>query len=230
VDPEKIGRLIKNIREKNKLTQRQFAEKYNVSFQAVSKWENGKNLPDIALLKQICEDNKISLEDVLNGEKKKKSSKSLILVLGIVGLLLIVTGILIVVGYSKNTNNIKFKTITSSCATFKITGLAAYNKSQSTLLISKIEFCGEEDETVFKELSYSLYDANGDDKILISKGLEDTNKTIKEYVESLRIEVADYAELCYSEDVSDLLLEINVVNEEDVSVSYKIPLTLEDDC
>lgn len=225
--PEKIGIFIKSIREKNNMTQRQFAEKYNVSFQAVSKWENGKNLPDISLLKQICEDNGISINEILDGEKKK-DNKKLILIIGIVGLLLLITGGLVILNNKKD--EIKFKTVTSSCTTFKITGLAAYNKSQSTLLISKIEFCGEEDDTVFKELSYSLYDSNDENKVLISSGLEESNKTIKEYVESLRIEVKDYAELCHSEDVSDLLLEINVTKENGDNLSYKIPLVLEDDC
>lgn len=38
---EKIGNFIKEIRTKNNLTQKQFADKYNVTYQAVSKWENG---------------------------------------------------------------------------------------------------------------------------------------------------------------------------------------------
>ena len=41
MDQEKIGKLIKVIRKKNNLTQAEFAEKYGVTYQAVSKWENG---------------------------------------------------------------------------------------------------------------------------------------------------------------------------------------------
>ncbi len=54
MDQEKIGNFIKEIRTKNNLTQKQFADKYNVTYQAVSKWENGKNMPDVALIKQIA--------------------------------------------------------------------------------------------------------------------------------------------------------------------------------
>ena len=56
MNQEKIGNLIKEIRKKNNLTQAEFAERYGVTYQAVSKWENGKNIPDIMLLKQISED------------------------------------------------------------------------------------------------------------------------------------------------------------------------------
>ena len=62
MDSEKIGKLIKDIRNKNNLTQKEFADKYSVTYQAVSKWENGKNLPDISLLHQICHDFNINLD------------------------------------------------------------------------------------------------------------------------------------------------------------------------
>lgn len=41
MDQEKFGKFIKEIRAKNNLTQKQLADKYHVTYQAVSKWENG---------------------------------------------------------------------------------------------------------------------------------------------------------------------------------------------
>ena len=67
MNQEKISQLIKKIRTDNNLTQSQFANKYNVTYQAVSKWENGKNLPDITLLTQICRDFEIDINDFLEG-------------------------------------------------------------------------------------------------------------------------------------------------------------------
>lgn len=49
-----IGNNIKQLRQKNNLTQEQVAAKLNVSYQAVSKWENNANAPDIALLPEIA--------------------------------------------------------------------------------------------------------------------------------------------------------------------------------
>ena len=61
MEQNKIAKLIKQIRKDNNLTQKQFADKYNVTYQAVSKWENGINLPDMYLLKQINIQRKILL-------------------------------------------------------------------------------------------------------------------------------------------------------------------------
>ena len=49
-----IGNNIKQLRQQKNLTQEQVAEKLGVSYQAVSKWENNANTPDIALLPQIA--------------------------------------------------------------------------------------------------------------------------------------------------------------------------------
>ena len=49
-----IGNNIKQLRQQNNLTQDQVAEKLGVSYQAISKWENNANTPDIALLPHIA--------------------------------------------------------------------------------------------------------------------------------------------------------------------------------
>ena len=49
-----IGKNIKQLRQQKNLTQEQIAEKLGVSYQAVSKWENNANTPDIALLPKIA--------------------------------------------------------------------------------------------------------------------------------------------------------------------------------
>ena len=92
MDQEKIGNFIKEIRTKNNLTQKQFADKYNVTYQAVSKWENGKNMPDVTLIKQISKDFNISLEEIYNGElniNKKKNNFIVYIILSVVFLLII---------------------------------------------------------------------------------------------------------------------------------------------
>ena len=49
MDQERIGALIKDIRKKHNLSQSAFAKKYGVTYQAVSKWETGKNIPDLRI-------------------------------------------------------------------------------------------------------------------------------------------------------------------------------------
>ena len=63
MDPEKVSRFIKELRKKEGLTQKDLASKYNVTYQAVSKWETAKNIPDIAILKQMCEDYNLNLDE-----------------------------------------------------------------------------------------------------------------------------------------------------------------------
>ena len=50
----KIGENIRSLRQRKGLTQEQVAQQLGVTYQAVSKWENGTNTPDIALLPEIA--------------------------------------------------------------------------------------------------------------------------------------------------------------------------------
>ena len=46
----KIGKFIAECRKKNNLTQMQLAEKLNITDRAISKWENGKGMPDSSIM------------------------------------------------------------------------------------------------------------------------------------------------------------------------------------
>ena len=48
------GKALKILRKRAGLTQAQLAEKLNVTYQTVSKWENGINSPDIAVMENVC--------------------------------------------------------------------------------------------------------------------------------------------------------------------------------
>jgi len=61
------GAVIKQLREKNKLTQAELAEKLNVSDKTISKWETAKGYPDISLLEPIAEVFGISITELLSG-------------------------------------------------------------------------------------------------------------------------------------------------------------------
>ena len=50
MDTLKIGHYIQQLRKSAGMTQKELAEKLSISFQAVSKWENGDALPDTGLL------------------------------------------------------------------------------------------------------------------------------------------------------------------------------------
>lgn len=71
-----IGSTIKSLRKEKKLTQEQLAEKIGVSFQAVSKWENGIALPDITLLPKLAQLFDISI-DKLFAYSTKETQKEI---------------------------------------------------------------------------------------------------------------------------------------------------------
>ena len=68
MDQIKIGKFIAECRKKNKLTQMQLAEKLNITDRAVSKWENGKGMPDSSIMLDLCNELKISVNELLSGE------------------------------------------------------------------------------------------------------------------------------------------------------------------
>lgn len=64
----KIGKFIAECRKKNNLTQMQLAEKLNITDRAISKWENGKAMPDSSIMLDLCNELKISVNELLSGE------------------------------------------------------------------------------------------------------------------------------------------------------------------
>ena len=68
MDQIKIGKFIAECRKKNNLTQMQLAEKLNITDRAISKWENGKSMPDSGIMLDLCKKLKISVNELLSGE------------------------------------------------------------------------------------------------------------------------------------------------------------------
>lgn len=67
MDTLKIGQYIQSLRKAAGLTQKELAEKLNLSFQAVSKWENGDSLPDTGVLLELCDILNTTADKLLNG-------------------------------------------------------------------------------------------------------------------------------------------------------------------
>ena len=65
----KIGLFIAQLRKEKNLTQEQLAEKLGITNKSVSRWENGKNMPDYSILKDLCEILEVDVNELLRGEK-----------------------------------------------------------------------------------------------------------------------------------------------------------------
>ena len=68
MDQIRIGKFIAERRKELNLTQMQLAEKLGITDRAVSKWENGKAMPDSSIMLELCEILQISVNDLLHGE------------------------------------------------------------------------------------------------------------------------------------------------------------------
>lgn len=224
MNQEKIGKFIKEIRTKEHLSQQKFAQKYGVTYQAVSKWENGKNIPDISILKQMCEDYGMNLDDFLETKiPKKKKTILWIILFGIVIL------ILIFITISKD-NHFEFKTLSSNCNNFKLFGSMAYNDIKSSIYISNITYCGEEEQKKYQLIECALYESDGKISKEIERCDSKMNMTLEEFLETVSFKVDHYDKTCKVYKENSLYLEIEAKDQHDKLTTYKIPLQLKDEC
>lgn len=221
MNQEHISKIIKDIRKKYNLTQKDLASSLGVTYQAVSKWENAKNIPDIELINLMCQKYNIDINEFLNG--KKKNSK-LVIILIIITLFLVSIFICYKIF---DHNNFTFSKITTSCHDFKLFGTIAYNKDKTSIYISNITKC-EEDNEVYKKADCTFYEEYNNTKKIISNCTQNKeNMTINEYLENMEISIDSFDIMCKTLKNSNLYLEINGYLENNKRVTYKIPLILE---
>lgn len=226
MDQEKIGKFIKDLRIKNNLTQKEFADKYNVTYQAVSKWENGKNMPDLSLLKDICKDFDVSLDDLINGEKSVKKSYKKYIIIGIICIVIV----LFLVIKNNNNGDFNFKTITSSCDAFNISGSIAYNDKKSAIYITNIKYCGGDDIKEYEIIECTLYESHEDIEKKISSYKYDGDKKVKleKFLEDVTFKVDGYKKTC--DEHNSLYLLINATDDSKNITTYKVPLETQSIC
>lgn len=70
------GKTIKELREKRSITQKELAERINVSDKTISKWETGKGLPDIAIIEDLAKALGTSITELFTGDLKENENQS----------------------------------------------------------------------------------------------------------------------------------------------------------
>lgn len=116
MNTQDIGKFICKCRKEKGLTQSQLAEILNVSDKSISRWENGRTMPDLSLYEPLCKALDIEISELLYGkrmneEEKMKhgeklaleifKTKSELLTFGIFTELLIFVGIVITITLTK---------------------------------------------------------------------------------------------------------------------------------
>ncbi len=225
MNQEKIGKLIKEIRKKNHLTQQEFANLFGVTYQAVSKWENGKNIPDLAILKDICDTYHLDLNEVLDGKPKSKKKFIYIEIL-----IFLIFCLILIFLFFKKSSSFEFKTISANCNNFHIVGSIAYNESKSSIYISHVDYCGTKDEQVYQKINCSLYEESENIKTKIEDCEAKEKITLEQYLHGVIFHVADYQRTCKNYQEDSLHLQIDAVDSNNNITTYDIPLKLEENC
>ena len=229
MNQQKVGEFIKKLRKENHLTQAEFAEKYGITYQAVSNWEHGKNLPDIALLKQIADDFNVSIDELLGSEKKnlKKNNNYLI-----IGVIIAVALIILFIIYLNKHNDFEFKTLSANCSNFKISGSISYNKDKTSIYINNINYCDTSNEKEYVKIECILYEKynNIEKQISTSNYQSDTTIKLEEYLKNVEFTIDNYDRICKMYTSDNLYLRINATDINNKTETYQIPLLLNDTC
>ena len=74
MDQIKTGKFIADERKKKGYTQRQLAEQLGISDKTISKWENGKCMPDYSIIEPLCDALHVTLPELMDGEDAAEDS------------------------------------------------------------------------------------------------------------------------------------------------------------
>lgn len=232
LNPEEIGKKIREIRTKANMSQQKFAEKYGVTYQAVSKWETGKNIPDIVILKEICNDYGMNLDDFLNQKDSFPKKKEKLLKWGILIGIIILVLLTFLFLRPKDKPSFEFRTLSTTCDNFTISGSIAYDDKKSSIYIAKIDYCGKEEQEEYKEIECVLYETNKETKTEIGRYTYEGDKPIRleQFLENVNFTINHYERSCRLYKENGIHLEISGSTNSGKTVTYQVPLTLEDDC
>lgn len=221
---EQIGSIIKDIRKKNNLTQNEFASILGVTFQAVSKWENDKSIPDITILKDISNKFNVDLNYLISGKKvniNKKSffKKNMIIITVII---FIIISVCVILFFHKH--NYEFKTLNGETKDIKVTGSITYDESKSSIYLN-VDY-NADDTQKYSYIKCTLYEKHQDILNVISEKeyLENTPVSLKEYLKMISFVIDNYSPSCKYYKDSNLYLEISAKIDEEKSVTYKVPI------
>ncbi len=234
MDQEKIGKYILNLRKKNNLSQAEFASILNVTSQAVSKWENGRGIPDVELLRKISKHFNVDIESILDGEEVKKNNKKIFVIGGVLLLLIIIFTLII---FNKN-ESFNISSVKTSNELFEISGVAAYQEDKKSIHIDKLEISSESDELyVVKECA--LYEKEKD---LTAKVVDCSKVKNYEYFDTNNADILtnlldgaefhkdNYLSICDDLSSANLFIILKLIDENDKVIEHEIPLKFNYTC
>ena len=168
------------------------------------------------------------MDDMLDGKYNEKKDNNIIKIFVIVSVILIIIGVLLFVILNKK-SDFSFKTLSTNCEDFTLQGSISYNDKKSAIYISNIEYCGEEDNTLYKNIKCTLYESDNKINAYVSS-YEKDSIVLKDFLENLTLSTDNFAKICKHYTENSLYLEIECTSNSDKVVTYKVPLKLNDEC
>lgn len=251
MDQQKIGNFIISLRKENNMTQAELGDKVGVTDRAVSRWENGHNLPDIMVMEKLSEVFNITLVELMNGEKAEvikeadldKLTENAIayhkarmrayfkrLIIGLLAVIGVLFVTLLLIFCINNFNKCKVYRIESDTSDMFVTGMVVKTNKSTKLVISNFEFRNFEIESVYA-IDYHLM-INGKDVFHAGDDLEKFEITRKaryldksSYFKTLTIYLDNFQhdEIFESTEIS---IEFRYINDKGIINYYSIPIKL----
>ncbi len=243
----KVQDFIKNIRTDNGLTQQELASKLGVTYQAVSKWENGRSIPSLSKIRLISKLFKVDASEIVDlllalelpDNNHGKRTRKRRLICGLVAtIILFLLGL--VVHFASNKLSVEFRTVSSSDQNFTISGVVAFSKNKASIYISNLKYL-QSDTAKYKTLECALYETkdNKHKKIgqcsQVSESREDNDEsnqltTLSKLLEGVSFKADNYSAECKKFSSGKFYLEIIALDKDDQNIVHKVPLELVGDC
>lgn len=178
MNQQQIGKFISESRKNKNMTQKELADKIGVTNKAISKWENGRGMPDYSLFQPLCEALDISVIELLNGQEsnsdtgfvdylkyKEKQNFKKILVLIVFTLLIILVSVLSIYFVNSYKKINVYELNGKSDNFYYENGLIIKSNINQVMQYGKLTSHTIDDEDI---ISISLVVKNGDEYFLIS--------------------------------------------------------------
>lgn len=170
MDCKKIGKYIKEKRKALGYKQSDLGEMLSVSDKAVSKWECGVALPDVALLPELSKILNVDISEILNGEddpkveeeiKKKNKSKICIITLSILSSVLFILVIILGIYFINNYDRVHVYKLVGEKDGFYVTGNLISIGDKKYLSLSEFVYDGNSEKFLYTEIiSYDVFYSN----------------------------------------------------------------------
>lgn len=125
-------------------------------------------------------------------------------------------------------DDFEFKTLSTGCDNFNISGNITYNENKAAIYITNIKYCGGDDSEEYKKIECVLYESNNNIETKINSYVSNhENIKLEEFLQGLTLSVDKYEKTCKEYKDDSLYLSINATSYNDKITTYKVPLRID---